>query len=655
MRPTLQRVLAEPDGTTTLAAIVDLVRPTDNRRNTDAGAGIRALVAVLATDSELATRFRDCLRGALAGLRIVHALVEGGIIPDKRLWEGIRGRLGEAVLPSVHADDDLRAVLPRVFTKSNDWEWVRAVPSADWTALFELVLDPGDVEGVPHDDIGAAIRALAQRVGAAGIDEEVNARLAYVEDYDSPFLDLTVTAHEFLEDHRHGVGTVASFDALVTNVAACREIVRTLRDRKTYGTSLRMTRLTRRMMQQLRRLELLLHLVHPADLDDFAVSLAPLLKELLEAHQAGDTVRRHVGQSVDLWAYQITEHTAKKGEKYVARTAGAYWRFLLAAMSGGAIVAVFAVAKLFLSKLSLPLAAQAFVYGINYSICFVLIYLTGSILATKQPAITASAIARRLDEASSRREALESVADTVVLVWRSQFVSFVGNLLCAFPVAILIAWGLEHALAMEAADVTKAESLLVANHPWESNALFYAAIAGVFLFSAGVIQGAVDNRIVYTRLGQRLSNHPRLAFVGRARQRLVDGFVNNAGGIASNTALGFMLGSAGVVGVILGLPIDIRHIAFSSSHVGVATLDAPQLFDANHIYYVLLGIIGIGLINFLVSFGLTMMVTLKSRKVTFNQSGALLVLLIKRFFTRPLDWFLPVGDYSEQREQPSSQ
>lgn len=142
-----------------------------------------------------------------------------------------------------------------------------------------------------------------------------------------------------------------------------------------------------------------------------------------------------------------------------------------------------------------------------------------------------------------------------------------------------------------------------------------------------------------------IERHPRLRFLGRFRPGFVTFVTRHLSGIASNTALGFMLGSAGVIGLIFGLPIDIRHIALSSALAGVAVLDAPGLVDRKTIVTVLLGILGIGLVNFLVSFGLTLSVSLKSRHVTFGQTGRLVLALLKRLVTRPLHWHLPLGNY----------
>jgi site-specific recombinase len=644
MRKSIEHVLASADGVELLARLVSCIRPSRGGR--DDAAKLREMSRLLSDEPELASRLRRRTRDALRSLRLVHVLVDSGILSSRDFFAEVMDRVGDRFLPCVYPPEDVRSILAAVFPKRNDWKWVGSIATEDWTALFDHFVEEDDARGIPHEDVAAAILALAQRIGSAGIDEEVSRKLSHVEDADSPFLSLSATARGFLADHREGVGSVETFERALAHAQTCRDIVLHLRDNKqTYGTSLRLTRMTRRLLQQLQRLELLVRLVHPRDSHDLARSLAPLLQALVEGEQAGHRVGRLVGQSIDLVAYQITEHTARKGEKYVAHTPRAYWGFLVASIGGGALVAVFAVVKLFLSKLSLPLAAQALVYGANYAVCFVLIYLTGAILATKLPAVTASAIAQRLDRASSRSAAIDAVADTVVVVWRSQFVSFLGNLVCAFPFAILIGYALEHVLLIETASPEKVKALLDANHPWRSGSLFYAAIAGVCLFAGGVIHGAVENHIIHSNVRARLDHHPQLQFLGSLRTPCVSFVTRHLSGTVSNAALGFMLGSAGVIGVIVGLPIDIRHIAFSSAHAGVAVLDAPGLVDNRTIVTVLCGILGIGTVNFVVSFGLTLAVTLKSRRSSFGRGSELLIALVGRIIMRLPHWFLPIGNY----------
>ena len=124
--------------------------------------------------------------------------------------------------------------------------------------------------------------------------------------------------------------------------------------------------------------------------------------------------------------------------------------------------------------------------------------------------------------------------------------------------------------------------------------------------------------------------------------------------VTGNVILGFMLGTAGMVGVIFGVPFDIRHIAFSSAHFGVAAFAAPDLITFDVALFSTLGVMGIGFVNFLVSFGLTMLTALRSRRMTIRRGQLLAFMLFNDFRQRPASWFFPVQGSALQPTTPST-
>ena len=80
----------------------------------------------------------------------------------------------------------------------------------------------------------------------------------------------------------------------------------------------------------------------------------------------------------------------------------------------------------------------------------------GFTLATKQPAMTASALVKAIREGMHKKKVLpdEKHHEFAVLfshIFRSQFIAFLGNVIMAFPVAWLGIWlidlGLNHNIA----------------------------------------------------------------------------------------------------------------------------------------------------------------------------------------------------------------
>jgi len=173
--------------------------------------------------------------------------------------------------------------------------------------------------------------------------------------------------------------------------------------------------------------------------------------------------------------------------------------------------------------------------------------------------------------------------------------------------------------------------------------LLYAAIAGVFLFSAGLVSGYVDNRNLYRQIPARVAQHPILrSWLGAERAQRVAAFVDrNLGVLAGNVFLGFCLGSAGTVGEILGIPFDIRHIAFAASHFGMSVEALHGVVPLSLVLQTMMGVALIGLVNFLVSFHLALTAALESRQVTFGEWRALLRLLARRWIRRPWSYFVP--------------
>jgi len=288
---------------------------------------------------------------------------------------------------------------------------------------------------------------------------------------------------------------------------------------------------------------------------------------------------------------------------------------------------------------------QGFFYSINYSIGFIVIEQTKSTLATKQPAFTASAVASSLDtKKNNGKPNLYNLAVTVSKVSRSKLASFFGNLIIVFPLTFLLAWGYHLLTGQYIAGEEGALKLLKDQHPWKSLALLYACFTGVFLFLSGIIAGYTQNKIQYARIGERLQMHPllRISFSHQQLVKLSNFIEKNAGSIMGNISLGFFLGMAATFGKIFGIPFDIRHITIAAGNCGIAVYDLGiQNIPPLYLLTVFLGVLGIGLLNFLVSFSLAFAVAVKSRGIHLREFPEFLRILWKHFKGNPLDFFRP--------------
>jgi site-specific recombinase len=189
----------------------------------------------------------------------------------------------------------------------------------------------------------------------------------------------------------------------------------------------------------------------------------------------------------------------------------------------------------------------------------------------------------------------------------------------------------------------KAAHLLHDLHPWRSLALLHAAIAGVYLFVSGLISGYYDNQSLYHRVPERLRRVKSLRrLLGEERlARLSDYAEHNLGALAGNFLFGCMLGCTPIAGELLGLPLDIRHVAFSSANFAYGLNALEFAVPVSTVVVSFAGVLLIGLVNLVVSFWLALKVALRSRGITPEQTRGLWARVLRRFLSRPRDFFWP--------------
>jgi site-specific recombinase len=555
-----------------------------------------------------------------------------------------------------------------VFHHRRDWVWMAEI-SADLTHRFWVALayGQGHDEAVLNsalDQMLEALLVLAYRVGGIGIEQELGRLGLRFARHAQRFRGMAGAAQRFADAYRtRMIDERAPFideAELLVLVDQCNEVLEEARRAcLQQGTSLRLTFLMRRTWQSLHRLETLARLLGTrfrADVDEAAhdqalAAWSELARDAVRAENRRNSLRELASKSLGLLARRVTDNAAKTGEHYIAGSPGEYFFMWRAAMGAGLIIAVMALLKIFASQLSMAPIGYATAYSLIYGLGFVVIYMLHMTVATKQPAMTAQTIAGYLGDVKHGRVAdLERLVDLIAAVARTQVAAILGNVLVALPTAMLVAatWGGHYGAPI--IDAAKAEHLLHDLDPlgW---AVPHAAIAGVFLFLSGLLSGYFDNQASYARVGARVASLRWLRFVyGERRAGRIGAYVeDHLGGLMGNFLFGCMLGSAGTVGMILGLPIDIRHIAFASANLGYALTALDFALPWQAMAWALLGVALIGLTNLAVSFALALWMALKARGIVFTQTRELLRRLWWRFKLQPSTFVLPRGDFGPAR------
>ena len=348
-----------------------------------------------------------------------------------------------------------------------------------------------------------------------------------------------------------------------------------------------------------------------------------------------------VGESLSLLARNVTDHASRHGEHYIAGDRAAWLAMLRSAAGGGVIIACMAMIKVQLSLLHLPPLTESLLFGLNYALGFVLIYMLGFTVATKQPSMTAAALAATLED--SRPRDLQRMVEITRNVGNTQFIAIVGNVALAFPVAMLLVWAWPHLFGHVAAPLAKAEHMLTEVHPLTSGSLIFAGVAGVGLFLSGIVSGFFDNRARYLGMAERIAHHPRLcALFGKDRARRIGEYMDaHHGAIIGNLFFGMYLGLVGSVINLTGLPLDIRHVAFASANLGSSLMLQDFAVNKLALIWAIVGVIGIASVNLLVSFSLAMYVAMRSRRLGSGQLLRLGGLVARDFLRAPWRYYLP--------------
>ncbi|MEM9826026.1 MAG: hypothetical protein AAF958_05530 [Planctomycetota bacterium] len=524
-------------------------------------------------------------------------------------------------------------ILVRVFRKL-----LPAVPPPN-TFEFQLLAGDGSVDEVlarlqsdaslrraTQLQLDQSIQVLGAKIIAYGADADMKAKFDRLGLDDSPF--------DRLFADLSGLDRDESLSDLSASLAALENLVTELRKKKSkIGTTLHLTFVTRRLLEYTDRMGVLIDLRR-----NFAsrVHWQRVINDFVDFSKNKNRITHFVKRHTDLLALGIVEHTSQKGEKYIARSQGEYGNFFARSLLGGVIIALFAFVKLWLDSRGFGDGIGGVLFGLNYAACFIIVTAVGGLIATKQPAHTASTIAEAIDRRNDLcLDSDDCVKGLVRSVFRSQFVSIVGNFVAALSVAALLGFllggiGREDLFGIikpddlseiikpdDLSEIIKPDDLMKKVVP-SISLVFFAMVAGVFLALAGLIAGYIDNTVLAREIPYRIQHS---ALFCRS-EKLAKFVKKQAGGIVGNLVLGMLLGTAFLLSHLSPIAVDIRHIAFSSANIGYAVAEGD--FDAKRFLLAVCGALLIGVTNLVVSFSITLSLALKSRGVSLSRLPRLL-------------------------------
>lgn len=625
--------------------LVQALRPKNTQDTAAITHAIQSLCFVLHNHPKYAEFLRSGILTLFNSKNSISLFSDAGIQPNQGFFPEMLRRFTHKLLPAALDDKYLKDIFSTIFNHTQDFEWVSAVDNEIWATLFDSIEltqgEPALVEGAKQE-LKDAVKVLSYRLSASGLEPELIRNHEDLEDYDSPFITQNV---EILKLLSSTIIIENDIKHIYVMLDQCHSVMMQVRKTSAQtGTSIQLTALIQRILQQITRLRLLTDILFTnTSVQHGSLPTVTLFKGLLEAECNKNNLRSHWRQNLELMALRVTDNAGHTGEHYIAENKRQYYALMRSAMGAGVIIAFMAVNKILIAALKLPALSETILISLNYGIGFVIIHILHFTVATKQPAMTASTIAATIEESDNKHRNLDKLVKIISQTMSSQTIAILGNVGMVIPVAILIDSLVQYSSGQHFISPEKAHYLLNSNNPLMSGALIYAAVAGVCLFLAGLIAGYHDNLSAYNKIPERIEAISWLQrLLGKSALHKTANYIRtDLGALAGNFYFGCLLGGVSGLGLMLGLPLDIRHVTFVAAFFGFSTAALDYQLTYSLLSMGVLGIFLVATINLLTSFFLALYVAMKSRKVRFEHWQALIKTLLSRLNRHPNEFFLP--------------
>ena len=619
---------------------------------------IEDFITYLKAEPKITANFSYYLKRVFEGKPLTLSLTEANILSESAFFPELRKRIINTVLPPVENEDTVWHLVDYVSVSTQkDLEYFKSIGPENIDALFSLLGISDFIKNVNiKKELYLSMNILAWRTIGNALEVEVVKMAPEYKNFDNPFVALQNEVDKLTETFKENPEfnpdkNNPDYKQIKVYLKQCLNFVTiAFKNSSKYGISGKINQSLIKIRQQLNRISDILGLLEVNTAADYEKNSKQLVYLILDYKSHKNNIRELFAESTGLLSHLITNHTAETGVHYIASTTKDYIKMFWKAAGGGVIVGALVVIKTFFSYLGNSDFSHAVLYSLNYAFGFIAIYLLHFTLATKQPAMTAATMAKVLSEEKNTQKNYRDFAHLVAKLFRTQFIAFVGNVLLAFPVAMGIIYTLELIYHKNFAQ-QRAPKLLYDLNPFESNAILHACVAGFYLFISGIIAGNVGNNSVFYHIPKRIAKNPTFIrlFGQKFAVKLSKFYSRNWAGIISNFWFGVFLGSTASIGNFFGLDLDIRHITFAAGNFALGLYGEHFKVSDSVIWISLITIVLIGICNFVVSFGLSMSLAFRSRKVKFGEVREIYKEIFRYFLNNPLKFFLPIRSVHDNR------
>ncbi|WP_034297124.1 site-specific recombinase [Herbaspirillum sp. RV1423] len=605
---------------------------------------VRAMLDWLDAHRDIRRQVQNCLQKTLREASGPELFSVTGLPHESAFFSELTERAFKILLPRHLSPSELPTLFAAMFPDPDDAEWLLELDQELQERLWKLAAD----DGISHtywQQIEEALTYLTTVVVADGISPAFRQRLEPKMPLQAtPFMALRREMEAYLRAAPYDEGALRSARMLIAVCQAQTDRIYAHLDE--YGVSVSLVYRLERMRAQLGRMGRLIDVrsstwkAQPATPETGRVQL--LLADLVAAHHSRSSVRSLVRRSFALLARKMVERSADHGEHYIARDRASYYAMLKAACFGGIVTAFTVLMKIALGKLGLADFFEGAFASLNYAISFLIIAAIGGVLATKQPAVTAPALAAKMGELDTV-DGLRALLGETAMLLRSQAAAIFGNIAAVIPTMLLITAAF---MLMFGATLMTPDKARAAMHDLSlvGPAPLYAAFTGVLLWLSSLAAGFADNWFALRRLREALAHQRRLVHaLGATRAaRWAAWLERHVATIAGNVSLGVLLGMTPVLAHFFGLPLDVRHVTLATGTLVAAGASLGWGIVATPAFWLAVcGVLLIGALNVGVAFSCALALALRARDIPARIRRVVFRAVLRRFTASPWTFFFP--------------
>jgi len=582
-----------------------------------------------------------------------------GIPSERGFLSELGDRISAKLIPSPRDAHDLSEVVYRLFRSEEEVSRFVSLPLSDFHRLVRLVeegLTPAAGAALARG-FADGFRILLSRINAHGLSRELRSRATPGPVSESPFHRILLSGDALLAAWRSGAPLGPAVQAFGKDSGECRKEIRAIQRRlEDAGVSVDVVFGLEVIDRCLTRTALMASVLETPAGPERSRIIHRLLARLIRLAHDDRSVRHLVRWNLHLLDRKIVDRSGKAGEHYVAASPSEYRHIWLAAAGGGLLTVGTAAIKMLVHEWHLAPFPESFLYGLNYAVSFLLMQSFGLMLATKQPAMTAAALAQIMREAKGDEDRDEKVAAFFTRLTSSQLAAATSNVLSVAAGCALFVGGWKLLFGHGWVEEAIARETFLVLSPVDSGTVFFAALTGVLLWMGSIAGGWFENWSTYHRLPEGIARHPLGKIVGRDRMRaFAAALERNASGWATNVALGFLLGFAPAVGRFFGIPFDVRHVTLSTGQLALASASlGERWFAEGALLRGLFGIATMFVLNLSVAFTLSLVNAASAYDAETGEVAGALKQVVKRIARRPLDFVRPPRSPRAEDASPAS-